>query len=158
MTASGDDGDKPDDLLDKLDGLLRSGRKHYRRNKPPVLTDALADDSQDSIPTLTNAFENTGLGYPDDEVEREERVKEVVTSKLVASVDQNIEELAEEFPDFQDKLALLHRSIRFALPQLISLRWEDADDDTGAADNYAITPEDDSVAASDTGTDPDQQI
>ena len=157
MTASGDDGDKPDDLLDKLDGLLRSGRKHYRRNKPPVLTDALADDSQDSIPTLTNAFENARLGSNIDEVELEERVKEVVTSKLVASVDQEMEELAEAFPEFQDKLALLHRSVRFALPQLVSLRWGDADDDTVAADDDAITADDDSVAADETGTNPDQQ-
>ena len=157
MTASGDDGDKPDELLDKLDGLLRSGRKHYRRNRPPVLTDALADDSQDSIPTLTNAFENTGLGYGDDEVEREERVKEVVTSKLLASVDQEMEDLAEAFPEFQNHLALLHRSVKFALPQLVSLRWGDADDDMVAADDDAITADDDPVAADDTGTNPDQQ-
>lgn len=155
MSASGDDGDKPDDLLDKLDGFLRSGRKHYRRNRPPVLTDALADDSQDSIPTLTNAFENARLGSEDNEVEREQRVKEVVTAKLVASVDQEMEELAEAFPDFQDKLALLHRSVRFALPQLVSMRWGDADDDT--ADDDAITADDDPVAANDTGTNPDQQ-
>lgn len=155
MTASGDDSDKPDDLLDKLDGFLRSGRKHYRRNRPPVLTDALADDSQDSIPTLTNAFENARLGSEDNEVEREQRVKEVVTAKLVASVDQEMEELAEAFPDFQDKLALLHRSVRFALPQLVSMRWGDADDDT--ADDDAITADDDPVAANDTGTNPDQQ-
>jgi len=157
MTESGDDGDKPDDLLDKLDGFLRSGRKHYRRNRPPVLTDALTDDSQDSIPTLTNAFENARLGSVENEVELEERVKEVVTSKLVASIDQEMEELAETFPDFQDKLALLHRSVRFALPQLVSLRWEDSDDDTVAADDDAITADDDPVAANDTGTNPDQQ-
>lgn len=157
MSASGDDGDKPDDLLDKLDGFLRSGRKHYRRNRPPVLTDALADDSQDSIPTLTNAFENARLGSEDNEVELEEKVKEVVTAKLVASVDQDMEELAEAFPDFQDKLALLHRSVRFALPQLVSLRWGDANDETVAADDDAITADDDPVAANDTGTNPDQQ-
>lgn len=157
MSASGDDGDKPDDLLDKLDGFLRSGRKHYRRNKPPVLTDALADDSQGSIPTLTNAFENARLGSRVNEVGREERVKEVITAKLVASVDQEMKELAEAFPDFQDKLALLHRSVRFALPQLVSLRWEDSDDETAAADDDAITADDDPVAANDTGTNPDQQ-
>jgi len=157
MTATGDDSDQPDDVLDKLDGFLRSGRKHYRRNRPPVLTDALADDSQDSIPTLTNAFENARLGSEDNEVEREERVKEVITAKLVASVDQEMEELAEAFPDFQDKLALLHRSVRFALPQLVSLRWGDADDDTVAADDDAITADDNPVAANDTGTNPDQQ-
>ena len=157
MTASGDDNDKPDDLLDKLAGFLRSGRKHYRRNRPPVLTDALADDSQGSIPTLTNAFENARLGSEDNEVALEEKVKEVVTAKLVASVDQDMEELAEAFPDFQDKLALLHRSVRFALPRLVSLRWENSDDVTVAADDDAITADDDPVAANDTGTNPDQQ-
>jgi hypothetical protein len=157
MNDSGDDSDKPDDLLNKLDGFLRSGRKHYRRNRPPVLTDALADDSQGSIPTLTNAFENARLGSGDNEVELEERVKEAVTSKLLASVDQEMEELAEAFPEFQDKLALLHRSVRFALPQLVSLRWGDADDDTVAADDDAITADDDPVAANETGTNPDQQ-
>ena len=151
MTASGGDCDKPDELLDKLDGLLRSGRKHYRRNRPPVLTDALADDSQDSIPTLTNAFENTGLAYAEEEVEREERVKEVVTSKLLASIDQEMEGLAEAFPEFQAHLALLHRSVTFALPQLVSLRWGDADEDLVAADDDATTADDDA------GTNPDQQ-
>ena len=157
MTATGDDSDQPDDVLDKLDGFLRSGRKHYRRNKPPVLTDALADESQSSIPTLTNAFDNARLGSEDNEVELEDKVKEVVASKLVASVDQEMEELAEAFPDFQDKLALLHRSIRFALPQLVSLRWENTDEDAATAGDDANTADDDSVAADDTRTDPDQQ-
>jgi len=157
MTASGDDGDKPDELLDKLDGLLRSGRKNYRPNRPPVLTDALADDSQDSIPTLTNAFEDTGLRYAEDEVEREERVKEAVTSKLLTSIDQEMEDLAEAFPEFQNHLALLHRSVKFALPQLVNLRWGDANDDMVAADDDAITADEDPVAADDTGTNPDQQ-
>lgn len=152
-----DKSDKPDALLDKLDGFLRSGRSQKRRNTPPVLTDALPDDLQGSIPTLTNALENARLDSEDNEAELAEQVKDLVVSKLVASVDHEMADLGEAFPDFRGKLALLHRSIRFALPQLVNLRWEDADDDTGAADDDAITAEDDSVAADDTGANPDQQ-
>jgi ribosomal 50S subunit-associated protein YjgA (DUF615 family) len=145
-----DDHDKPDALLDKLDGFLRSGRAHHRRNKPPVLTDALSDDLTQPIPTLTNAIGNSGDG--DSSTDHEENIKQLVASRLVASVDQEIADLLEAFPDFRDKLALLHRSISFAMPQLVSLRWEDADEDAvAAADDAAVD------AAEDSGSDPDQQ-
>jgi len=145
-----DKGDKPDALLDKLDGFLRSGRRQKSRNTPPVLTDALPDDLQGSIPTLTNALENEHPDGADNGVELAEKLKDLVTSKLVASVDHEMADLSEAFPDFRDKLALLHRSIIFALPQLVDLRWEDADDDAAAADDEA-------VAAEDTGSKSDQQ-
>jgi hypothetical protein len=163
----GDNSDKPDDLLDKLDGFLRSGRKHYRRNKPPVLTDALPEDVQGSIPTLTNAIENSRDESTDKEAdeerEHEEHVRDAVASRLVASVDREMADLSEAYPDFQAKLALLHRSIQFALPQLVNLRWEDTDDDAVEGDGDAITADDDGIAdedgiaAEDSGTNPDQQ-
>ena len=136
-------GDKPDALLNKLDSLMKSGRVENRSNTPPVLTEALPDDQQGPIPTLTDAIEKPGLDSADNPGNTE-KVQDVVASRLVASVDREMAELSEELPALQDKLAVLHRSIKFALPQLVSLRWDEpAADDADATD--------------DTGTDPDQQ-
>ncbi len=68
--------------------------------------------------------------------------------------------LLEAYPEFGHKLTLLHRSINFALPQLVRLRWEDADyeadDDATSAQDDAVGADDDSDADG-TGTGPDQQ-
>ena len=50
-------GDNQDALLDKLDGLIQSGRSRRRRDQPPVLTDAIPRSGEDDIPTLTDAVE-----------------------------------------------------------------------------------------------------
>ncbi len=134
----GDNSDKPDALLNKLDSLIRSGRAENRSNTPPVLTEARPDDQQGPIPTLTNAIGNRRIASEDGESDSAERVQDVIASRLVASVDREMADLSQELPALQEKLAVLHRSIKFALPQLVSLRWDDApidDDDVDAADD-----------------------
>jgi len=140
----GDNSDKPDALLNKLDSLIRSGRAENRSNAPPVLTEALPDDQQGPIPTLTNAIGNRRISSEDGASDSAEKVQDVIASRLVASVDREMADLSEELPALQGKLAVLHRSIKFALPQLVTLRW----DDDGVENDDA---------ADDTGTRPDRQ-
>lgn len=142
----GDNSDKPDALLNKLDSLMKSGRAENRSSTPPTLTQALPDDQQGPIPTLTNAI-GSGRPDPDDSADQSvQKVQDVVAARLVASVDQEMADLLKELPALQDKLAVLHRSLKFALPQLVNIRWED-----NAADDNDLD------AADDTGTDPEQQ-
>ncbi len=142
----GENSDEPDALLNKLDSLMKSGRPQNRRDTPPVLTEELADDQQGPIPTLTNAIGNRRLDSVDSLSEGTAKVQDVVVSRLVASIDREITELSAELPALQDKLAALHRSLKLALPQLVSMRWDD----------NAIE-DDDMDAAHDTGPDPDSQ-
>jgi hypothetical protein len=55
MSAMADQDDNKDALLEKVDGLIRSGRARARRSPPPVLTDAIPSNSDTLIPTLTDA-------------------------------------------------------------------------------------------------------
>lgn len=57
MSSMADEGNNKDALLEKLDGLIQSGRVRKRRDPPPVLTDAIPDASGSDIPTLTDAVE-----------------------------------------------------------------------------------------------------
>jgi hypothetical protein len=142
----GENSNKSDALLSKLDSLMKSGRAENRSNTPPVLTEALPDDQQDTIPTLTDAIGNRRLDSAKSLSEAAERVQDVIAARLVTSVDREMADLSKELPALQDKLAVVHRSIKFALPQLVNMRWADstvADDDADAVD--------------DTGTNPDQQ-
>lgn len=140
----GDDSDKPDALLDKLDGLMRSGRAPRHGSAPPVLTEALPDDLQGPIPTLTNAIDKRLPGSAQSPLEGAEKVQDVIASRLVDSVDREMADIVEELPALQDKLKALRRSIKFALPQLVNLRWDDApvkDDDADAEDDTGTNPD-----------------
>lgn len=119
--------DKPDALLDKLDNLMRSSHAEDRAKPPPVLTEALQDDKEGVIPTLVDAVE-VAQGTPIDKQSglNEPSVEDIVASRLVASVSREMAALWNEFAAHQDKLAVLHRSIKFALPQLVRLRWEES--------------------------------
>ncbi len=62
-------------------------------------------------------------------------VQRSISSRLVAAIDTEMAGLNKKLPAHKGKLAVLHRSLRFALPELVRLRWEeplpdDADDDS----------------------------
>jgi hypothetical protein len=55
-------------------------------------------------------------------------------------MDREMGRFAQELPVHRSRLAVLHRSLRFALPELVRLRWEDItepesphEDDAGAS-------------------------
>lgn len=173
-----DQNDKESELLDKLDGLIRSGRGRKRLDPPPVLTDAIPDPEESAIPTLTDAVESQVAKTADqppateepasqteseaaeeEEEETEPAVIEwtapetetptpgpesqlaasltasspdrasdqkLVTDRLLANIGREIASLSKALPAHSARLAVLHRTLRFALPELIRLRWEEA--------------------------------
>jgi hypothetical protein len=60
---------------------------------------------------------------------------ESVSARLLDVIDREMSRLVNELPAEKYKLAVLHRSLRFALPELVRLRWleppTDEHDDTG---------------------------
>ena len=141
----GENSNKPDVLLSKLDSLMKSGRVENRSHTPPILTQALPDELQGQIPTLTDAIGNRRIDPDSCPDQGAQKVQDVIASRLVASVDHEIADLLTELPALQDKLAVLHRSLRFALTQLVNVRWNDDD-----------AEDDDAESEIDAGSDPDQ--
>jgi hypothetical protein len=120
-----DDDDKEDKLLDKLDGLMRSGRGPRPQHPPPVLTDAVPQPRAQAIPTLTDVVESDEAGAQVALDPERTDLDSAIASRLVASVDREMASLSKVLPAHRYKLAVLHRSLRFALPELVRLRWQD---------------------------------
>ncbi len=156
-----DSKDKDDPLLNKLDNLMHSGHARKSHDPPPLLTDAVPDADESAIPTLTDAVEGpepTAMPEPEPELapelelepiptpgpgprgeidaEGQPDLRKLVSSRLVDAIDKEMGKLAKELPAHRNKLAVLHRSLRFALPELVRLRWEDtAEQDTRSEDD-----------------------
>ena len=63
-------------------------------------------------------------------------LRKLVSSRLVSAIDREMGKFAQELPVHRAKLAVLHRSLRFALPELVRLRWEDTtEQDTSTEDD-----------------------
>lgn len=189
MSAMTDQGDDKDVLLEKLDGLIQSGRARRRRDPPPVLTEAIPTVNENNIPTLTDAVEvpetspaNQPAEQPQEQPEqpisstssdldapldfepavsvssetnmpsgpevstpaepntatdhRQEAsenlqldtpadLQESISSRLVAVIEREMSTLIEQTPAHKSKLAVLQRSLRFALPELVKLRLQE---------------------------------
>ncbi len=189
MSAMTDQGDDKDVLLEKLDGLIQSGRARRRRDPPPVLTEAIPTVNENNIPTLTDAVEVPATSdasqpaeQPDEQAEqpaastssdldapldfepaisvssetnmpsgpevstpagsntatdhRQEAsdnlqldtpadLQESISSRLVAVIEREMRALIEQIPAHKSKLAVLQRSLRFALPELVRLRLQE---------------------------------
>lgn len=76
MSSMTDQGDNKDALLEKLDGLIQSGRARKRRDAPPVLTDAIPTASESDIPTLTDAVEMPATSHTEQPAEQPEQQTE----------------------------------------------------------------------------------
>lgn len=87
MSAMTDQGDDKDALLEKLDGLIQSGRARRRRDPPPVLTDAIPSASESEIPTLTDAVEVPGTSRSDEPSEQLEQTPGDVPANLDTPLD-----------------------------------------------------------------------
>ena len=48
---------------------------------------------------------------------------ESISARLLEVLDQEMTDLLKELPSEKSKLSVLHRSLRFALPELVRLRW-----------------------------------
>lgn len=120
-----DEKDKESELLDKLDGLIRSGRGRKPRDPPPVLTEAIPDPTESAIPTLTDAVEDAPEVPNDSPQSSRPSDQKLVADRLLASVSREIVSLSKALPAHQSRLSVLHRSLRFALPELVRLRWQD---------------------------------
>ncbi len=203
MSSMTDQGDNKDALLEKLDGLIQSGRARKRRDPPPVLTDAIPTNKEGDIPTLTDAVEMPGTSHTEQPAEQPEAagqqaqqqtahasvdldtplefetsipvdsepvaaaesdqdspvesatstddqpsspdgaepetaadLQESISSRLVSVIDREMTELSEQIPEHKNKLEVLQRSLRFALPELVRLRLQedparDSDEDGG---------------------------
>lgn len=189
MSAMTDQGDDKDALLEKLDGLIQSGRARRRRDPPPVLTEAIPTVNENNIPTLTDAVEvpatsdaNQPAEQPDEQAEQPAAstssdldapldfepavsvgsesntpsgseintpdepntatnhqqeaadnvqpdtpadLQESISSRLVAVIEREMSALIEQIPAHKSKLAVLQRSLRFALPELVKLRLQE---------------------------------
>lgn len=189
MSAMTDQGDDKDVLLEKLDGLIQSGRARRRRDPPPVLTEAIPTVNENNIPTLTDAVEVPATSdasqpaeQPDEQAEqpaastssdldapldfepaisvssetnmpsgpevstpagsntatdhRQEAsdnlqldtpadLQESISSRLVDVIEREMSALIEQIPAHKSKLAVLQRSLRFALPELVRLRLQE---------------------------------
>lgn len=185
MSAMTDQGDDKDVLLEKLDGLIQSGRARRRRDPPPVLTEAIPAVNENNIPTLTDAVEvpetsdanqpaeqpeerpeqpvsstssdldapldfepaesigsetnmpsgpdastlaepNTATDYRQQasdnlQLDTPADLQESISSRLVAVIEREMSALIEQIPAHKSKLAVLQRSLRFALPELVRL-------------------------------------
>ena len=99
------------------------------------MTDAVPAPDDSAIPTLTDAVEppqpnvktelkpEPGGDHPPQD--HGDEPTKLVSSRLVAAIDREMEQFAKELPSHRATLAVLHRSLRFALPELVRLRWED---------------------------------
>ena len=76
MSTTADQGNDKDALLEKLDGLIQSGRARKRRDAPPVLTDAIPTASESDIPTLTDAVEMPATSHTEQPAEQPEQQTE----------------------------------------------------------------------------------
>ncbi|UCH48178.1 MAG: hypothetical protein JSU95_19510 [Betaproteobacteria bacterium] len=204
MSSMADQGDNKDALLEKLDGLMQSGRARKRRDTPPVLTDAIPTARQGNIPTLTDVVElpdtspteqpaeqaeeqeeqpradvsvdlDTPLEFesamsadsqqaatsepsedtpvePDTTIDHQQEgtddaepntaaeLQDSISARLVSVVDREMSALSEQIPAHKNKLAVLQRSLRFALPELVRLRLQE--DRTGNSDDDSDDPAD----------------
>lgn len=189
MSSMADPDNNKDALLEKLDGLIQSGRARKRRDPPPVLTDAIPSDRESDIPTLTDAVEvpeGSPANQPEQETEdpaeqlsasavvdlskpldfepalsidsepaaparldkeapiepettvdhRQDQtnsvqpaapvdLQESISARLVSAIDREMTALTDEIPAQKSKLAVLQRSLRFALPELVRLRLQE---------------------------------
>ena len=189
MSAMTDQGDDKDALLEKLDGLIQSGRARRRRDPPPVLMEAIPTVNENNIPTLTDAVEapatsvaNQPAEQPDEQAEQPAAgtssdldapldfepavsvgsetntpsgpeisapdrpntatdhqldaadniqpdtpadLQESISSRLVTVIEREMSALIEQIPAHKSKLAVLQRSLRFALPELVRLRLQE---------------------------------
>jgi hypothetical protein len=85
-----------------------------------------ADDSarQDQAETQENASDDIDRGEADDGSQFAPAVlHESISARLLAALDQEMSSLVKALPLEKDRLAVLHRSLRFALPELVRLRW-----------------------------------
>lgn len=141
------DRNSNDPLFNKLDNLMQRGHARKPRDPPPLLTDAVPDADDSTIPTLTDAVEPpepVGLEHRVVE-QREEKPADprtLMSSRLVAAIDGEMEKLSKELPAHGHKLAVLHRSLRFALPELVRLRWDDTEEQDTTIRNGADTDPD----------------
>ena len=83
MSTMTDQGNDKDALLEKLDGLIQSGRARKRRDAPPVLTDAIPTASESDIPTLTDAVEMPDTSDVEQPAEQEEQTEQAPIESTV---------------------------------------------------------------------------
>lgn len=130
--------DSDDPLLNKLDSLMQSGHARKPHDPPPLLTDAVPEADGSAIPTLTDAVEIPQAPAEQDSPGEPDDPRQLISSRLVAVVDNEMDTLSRDLPAHRRKLLVLHRSLRFALPELVRLRWEETPDrDTDIEDGDA---------------------
>jgi len=114
--ASRDDPDKDaplefervlpvDTPQDNVDDLQQEVPTELHEDAPVEIQHSGSDAVQQDMPTASHEF---------------------ISSRLLAVLDREMTDLSGELPAQQGKLSVLHRSLRFALPELVRLRWEES--------------------------------
>ena len=169
MTGKGDNNDPLFDKLDNLMQSGRARKSHgppplltdavpaADESAIPTLTDAIEPPEPSATPEPEPEPEpEPGLTLDLEPLSAEPKAepepagdsattdyadpRTVISSRLVAAMDREMGKFAQELPVHRSRLAVLHRSLRFALPELVRLRWEDItepesphEDDAGAS-------------------------
>jgi hypothetical protein len=121
--------DSRDDLIEKLDHLIGRGRAAPAQpSELPVLTETLATDAAEPIPTLTEAVAGPGQGR-ERHLGRNE-LELVVAMRLAESIERELSRLAGEFPAQRDALHALRRAVVKSLPEQVRKAWTAAPDST----------------------------
>jgi len=115
----------------------------FERVEPVEAQRESADDFQQEAPTEPQEETPAELQHEDsEEIDQEipSDSHEFISSRLLAVLDREITNISAELPAHTNKLSVLHRSLRFALPELVRLRWEETpnegqdDDDDGISE------------------------
>ena len=141
MSIMADQGNKSDALLNKLDSLMQSGHARRKVDAPPLLTDTVPGLDHSAIPTLTDAVEFPEATPEELRDKGPVDLRGMISSRLVAVVDAEMEKLSKQLPADRTRLTVLHRSLRFALPELVRLRWEETPDENTDTEGGDTDPE-----------------
>jgi len=111
---SPDDSDRNEPLeFERIEGFAKPQQtpKHLDQQPPASEPDATPDDSGQN--EFDDASEQRTLPV----------LHESISERLLDVLDQEMTSLLKELPAEKSKLSVLHRSLRFALPELVRLRW-----------------------------------
>ena len=98
--------------FERIEGFAtpKEGSGNLEQQTPAKLQETTFEDSKPDI--------SDDAGQPEPTV-----LHESISERLLGVLDEEMSSLLKELPSEKSKLSVLHRSLRFALPELVRLRW-----------------------------------
>lgn len=118
MSEQAGDRKGGDELLDKLDQLLKRHRPVEGAQPLPTLADPVAPRADD-IPVLTDAVSGPALSRPASEPQPPETA---IENRISAAVGREIQRLQADFPRYSQQLATLSATLSAAI-RLLARRY-----------------------------------